>query len=102
MGVVGGGERILVTSTSSTNNLLLSTSSRPSSNRAFVPSKSRLAVATIGREVFCSRRRVSEKPIPREAGVVRIQPAIILIFNFYYVMYNKCVYFGRRGREMLN
>lgn len=65
---------ILLTSTSNTNNLLFSTPSRPSSNFAFVPSKSRLAVATIGREVFCKRRRVSAKPIPREAGVVSIHP----------------------------
>lgn len=71
---VGKGFYILVTSTSNTNNLLFSTPSRPSSNRAFVPSKSRLAVATIGREVFCKRRRVSAKPIPREAGLVRIHP----------------------------
>lgn len=70
----GKGFYILVTSTSNTNNLLFSTPLRPSSNRAFVPSKSRLAVATIGREVFCKRRRVSAKPIPREAGVVRIHP----------------------------
>lgn len=78
---------ILVTSTSNTNNLPFSTPSRPSSNRAFVPSKSRLAVATIGREVFCKRRRVSAKPIPREAGVVRIHPppgrgAMVLSFIF--------------------
>lgn len=84
-GKVGKGFYILVTSTSNTNSLLFSTSSRPSSNRAFVPSKSRLAVATIGREVFCKRRRVSAKPIPREAGVVRIHPplergAMVLFF----------------------
>lgn len=78
-GVCGGGNcgkgfYILVTSTSNTNNLLVSRPSRPSSNRTFVPSKSRLAVATIGREVFCKRRRVSAKPIPREAGVVKFHP----------------------------
>lgn len=83
---------LLVTSTSNTDNLLFSTPSRPSNNRAFVPSKSRLAVATIGREVFCKRRRVSEKPIPREAGVVRIQPAIFFFFCLMLCIRGVCVF----------
>ena len=47
--------------------------SRPSRMRARVPSRSVRAVATTGRGVLRRRWRVRCSPIPREAGVVRIQ-----------------------------
>lgn len=40
--------------------------------RSFVPCRSFRAVAITGRSHVFSRYRVSSKPIPREAGVVRI------------------------------
>ena len=52
--------------------------SSPSSIRFFVPSRSVRAVATTGRFVVWSRRRVSCRPMPREAGEVKIQGCTIV------------------------
>ena len=61
-----------MTSSSNTWSLDSSTSS-PVRRRSLVPTRSVRAVATTGRLVVFRRRRVSSKPMPREAGVVRIQ-----------------------------
>ena len=66
-----GRKGILVTSSSKTSSLALSTSN-PSRIRSLVFWTSFRAVAITGRSVVRSRRRVSSKPMPREAGVVRI------------------------------
>lgn len=52
--------------------------SRPSSILLFVPSRSVRAVATTGRFVVWSRRRVNCRPMPREAGEVKIQGCTIV------------------------
>lgn len=67
----GGGCKVPVTSSSRTSSLSLSTS-RPFSRRSLVPARSLRAVAMMGRVVVLSRRRVSSKPMPRDAGVVKI------------------------------
>ena len=69
--------QVLVTSNSSTSSRFLSTS-KPSKMRSFVPCRSLRAVATIGRSLVLSKCRVSSKPIPREAGVVRIHGKAIV------------------------
>lgn len=66
------GYDVLVTSSSKTSSLSSSTS-KPSKMRPFVPCISVRAVATTGRFVVLRRRRVNSNPMPREAGVVRIQ-----------------------------
>lgn len=60
-----------VTSSLRTDNRVGSTS-RPSSILSLVSSMSFLAVATMGRSVVLRRRRASCRPMPREAGAVRI------------------------------
>lgn len=52
--------------------------SRPSNILVVVPSRSVRAVATTGRFVVWSRRRVNWKPMPREAGEVKIQGCTIV------------------------
>lgn len=66
------GYNVLVTSSSKTSSLPSSTS-KPSKIRPFVPCVSVRAVAMTGRLVVLRRRRVNSNPMPREAGVVRIQ-----------------------------
>lgn len=65
------GRCLPVTSSSRTWRRSWSTS-RPSRIRALVSSRSFRAVATTGRSVVRSRRLASWRPMPREAGVVRI------------------------------
>lgn len=72
--------KVLVTSSSKTSSLASSTSN-PSKMRLFVPFKSVRAVAMTGSFVLWSRRRVSSNPMPREAGVVRIQDMVVAIEN---------------------